>query len=108
VSSQRFIVALLALAALPLVAAGEDIRDPMRPPASAVAAPATAMHWTLHSTAVSGGQRSAVVNGQVVAVGDAVQGARVLDIRQSSVRLATAQGEITLRLPVYEIKKGAR
>ena len=98
---------LLLLAGTP--AAADEVRDPMRPPAGMAAETrAKDIEWTLYSTAVSGGQRTAIINGQVVTEGGTVSGARVLAIRPSAVRLATAQGEITLRLPVYEIKKGAR
>lgn len=100
----------LPLMSIPARGLGADaIRDPMRPPPADVAAAATTQQWTLYSTAVvDGGQRSAIINGQVVGVGGRVHGARVLAIQPGSVRLATAEGEITLRLPVYEIKKGAR
>lgn len=110
----RRILYSLCLLGLPLMSipaatlAADAIRDPMRPPAGVAAAPQAATQWTLHSTAVAGGQRSAIINGQVVSVGGRVHGARVLAIQPGSVRLATAEGEITLRLPVYEIKKGAR
>lgn len=99
---------LLLLAGHPVTA--DEVRDPMRPPAGMAAAETRAqdIEWTLYSTAVSGGQRTAIINGQVVTEGGTVSGARVLAISPSAVRLATAQGEITLRLPVYEIKKGAR
>lgn len=101
------VLAVLAvLAGSPALA--DEIRDPMRPPADAVVQPAAATDWTLYSTAVSGDQRTAIINGQVVTVGSTVGGARVLAIRSGAVRLATAQGEITLRLPVFEIKQGAR
>ena len=88
----------------------QEVRDPMRPPVGLAAQEQREgdIEWTLYSTAVSGGQRTAIVNGQVVTVGGTVSGARVLAISPSAVRLATAQGEITLRLPVYEIKKGTR
>lgn len=89
---------------------GDEVRDPMRPPTGLGASESRGQHteWTLYSTAISGGQRTAIVNGQVVTVGSTVSGARVLAISPSSVRLATADGEMTLRLPVYEIKKGTR
>ncbi|MDX5333570.1 MAG: hypothetical protein LPK58_05950 [Gammaproteobacteria bacterium] len=100
----------LTLVSIPAATqAADEVRDPMRPPAGvAAAAPQAATQWTLQSTAVAGGRRSAIINGQVVSVGGRVHGARVLAIQPGSVRLATAEGEITLRLPVYEIKKGAR
>ena len=97
----------LVLAVSPVLA--EEVRDPMRPPAGlSRPAPSSATTWTLYSTAVAGGQRTAIVNGQVVTVGATVGGARVLAIHPSAVRLATARGEITLRLPVHEIKQGTR
>ena len=99
----------LMIAHVTAAALASEVRDPMRPPAgAALAAVPTQTQWSLYSTAVSAGRRSAIVNGQVVSEGSVVDGARVLRIQPSSVRLATADGEITLRLPVTDIKQSAR
>jgi len=52
----------------------------------------------LQSTTVSTSRRSAVVNGQRVAVGDRVAGATVTDIQAFQVTLQRAGRDITLRL----------
>lgn len=52
----------------------------------------------LQSTTLSPRQRVAVINGQRLSVGDAIQGASVTDIQPFAVTLRRAGREITLRL----------
>jgi len=99
----------LSLVTLFVSAAGnlgaEELADPMRPPdsqdapnsAEAPVAPRPAL--TLQSTLVSGDRRSAVINGRSVGVGERVNGARVVAISASGVRLRDGRGVFTLRLP---------
>ena len=74
---------------MPLQAA---LEDPTRPPTATAAAYATPKkhsrpRWVLTSTLVSGQRRTAVVNDRVVARGDRINGARVVSIEPSAVRL---------------------
>ena len=100
---RKFLVPLLAVAitiAGPAVAAG--VPDPTRPavPVTPVdAAPgAPAPSLVLHSTMVSGNQRSAVINGEFVRPGDTLGEARVAAIGPGWVRLEGASGPTELRL----------
>jgi MSHA biogenesis protein MshK len=98
---------LLSVLCGPLAATTLD--DPMRPPsalgAPAANTPAQGPRWTLHSTVVAAAQRSAVVNGRAVGVGDRVGGARVIAIHPGRVRLLGPEGEFTLRLRTPTIRE---
>ena len=52
----------------------------------------------LQATTVSASRRIAVINGQRLAVGDLVQGAKVVEVQPFHVRLQRAGRDITLRL----------
>lgn len=108
----RWILLIVMAQAMPVVAA---LQDPTRPPS---AAPATANaptpgatsgpRWTLTSTLVSPTRRSAVINDQVLSVGDRIGGAQVVDIQADSVRLRIKGREVTLRLLNTNIKQAAK
>ena len=91
------------------------LEDPTRPPAQAAAvttqSPAAAGNgprWTLTSTLVSPSRRTAVINDQVVAVGDRVDGALVADIQVDSVRLRSGGREVTLTLLKTNVKQPSK
>lgn len=87
-------------------AVSAEVQDPMRPPRTHTASPtAPASVWELHSTMVSPEQRSAVINGRAVAVGDWIQGAQVVAIEPAWVRLRGDKGSFVVRLKTYRIKK---
>lgn len=107
----RLLLGILLLAAIGATAA-QSVEDPMRPPAAGAAGQggvtqAQAPRWTLHSTLVSPGQRSAVINGRSVGIGERVNGARVLDIQPGSATLRGADGEFVLTLTTPSVKKQA-
>lgn len=106
----RAVLALALWLAAMAAVADEPVADPMRPPAVQGRAPAEdqARTLVLHSTLVSGPQRSAVINGRVVTVGERIGGARVLEILPGEVRLRGAQGQFRLRLNNQHVKKQVR
>lgn len=90
----------LGLAAMPIAGLADpfaSLPDPTRPSGWQDGAPAN-QGLVLQSTTVSASRRSAVVNGQRVAVGDRVAGATVTDIQTFQVTLQRAGRDITLRL----------
>ncbi len=104
--------ALLAAALWPGTGIAEPpLRDPTRPPdlrpAKAQKAPA-ARRWHLAFTLVSGGRRSAVINGRIVGVGERIAGARVLAIEPGRVRLRARGREFNLLLLPQNVKKASR
>jgi MSHA biogenesis protein MshK len=102
---ERAVTLLLSLT-LVGAAGATTLDDPMRPPrAASAAATAQTPSWTLESTLVADAQRSAIVNGRPVEVGDWVGGARVLAINPGRVRLAGPQGEFTLSLRTPTIRQ---
>ena len=75
------------------------LADPTRPSSrGAVVMSVSRDGLVLQSTQVSPRQRVAVINGQRLSVGDAIQGASVADIQPFQVTLQRAGREITLRL----------
>lgn len=102
----RYLIAPVLLLGLSLPAAALD--DPMRPPPGAAAtsaAPATATQFVLSSTLIARERRSAVINGRNVGVGDSVDGARVVEIQPTQVRLQHQGRQLTLQLLPVAIKK---
>jgi len=80
-------------------ARGADLQDPMRPPGRAPAArPAAAATIRLEGV-ISGATRVAIVNGRVVAAGEVVNGATILEILADGVRFTRGGRVQTLMLP---------
>lgn len=108
--AERILTGLLSLAlALPLGAAPALI-DPTRParPGEVVAGAqvsGTGERFVLTSILISDDRRHAVINDQVVSVGDRVDGARVTAIQPYAVRLAVAGGTLTVRLPGVDLQQ---
>lgn len=102
----RYLIASVLLLGMSQSAAALD--DPMRPPASAAvtgSAPAAATQFVLSSTLIARERRSAVINGRNVGVGDSVDGARVVEIQPTQVRLQHQGRQLTLQLLPVAIKK---
>lgn len=100
------VAAMCLFAVMPLRAA---LEDPTRPPtASATVYAAPKKHsrprWVLTSTLVSAQRRTAVVNDKVVARGDRINGARVVSINPSVVRLRVGKRDVTLVMLKKDIK----
>jgi len=91
---------------MPLQAA---LEDPTRPPtakANAYVSPKkhSRPRWALTSTLVSAQRRTAVINDKVVARGDRINGAHVVSIEPSKVRLRVSGRDITLVMLKKDIK----
>ena len=81
----------------------ENLRDPTRPPASFGAPPAEGIAPRsptpkLQSVLIGPGRAIAVISGQTVKVGDSVDGAKVVAIREGEVVLRTGKDLQTLKL----------
>lgn len=100
------IVTTMLLLAMPLQAA---LEDPTRPPTATIAIPASSEkaqrpRWVLTSTLISAQRRTAVINDTVVSHGDRINGAKVIHIKPSAVRLRVSGREITLVMLKKNIK----
>lgn len=110
----KLVLSLLMFAILiwasPLLA----LDDPTRPPtikakSSYVSGKKSrGSRWILHSTLVSSGRRTAVINDRVVAQGDRINGATVVSIEPSMVRLRAKGREVTLVMLKKNIKSLSR
>jgi len=109
-ATARPVIALLAcLCALPVAAAAQALRDPTRPPFSGGAAPAgtPVLHgWVLQSVLISKERRHAVINGQLVSLGESVSGAELVAIAENRVTLRTTEGIRTVHLFPEVAKRG--
>ncbi len=100
------IVTVMLLLAMPLQAA---LEDPTRPPSVTTTASASPQkiqrpRWVLTSTLISAQRRTAVINDIVVSRGDRINGAKVINIQPSTVRLRIGGRKITLMMLKKNIK----
>ena len=103
--------AALVLLALPaLLSAAEPLRDPTRPPSAPVQKQAPVpvseaqVQLALQSVLVSDLRRRAMINDQLVQVGDRLAGMLVIDISSDGVVLESAERTVTLDLPRDRVK----
>ena len=103
-----FMGCVMLILALPVQAA---VEDPTRPPGMSEApsirsseSAQVSPRWVLTSTLVSPDRRSAVINDRVVSLGDRVNGATVVEINPSEVRLRASGHELTLVMLKNNIK----
>lgn len=101
VGAATILCALMAMAA-PL---GAELADPMRPGSHETRPAVSGPHWVLQSTLVSDSRRLAVVNGDIVRVGDRIAGARVLSIQFGEIWLERRGRRFRLGLTPTEVKK---
>jgi hypothetical protein len=95
---------LLAL----LMGNAQALDDPMRPPGGAAVSSgkaASGTRFVLSSTLIARERRSAVINGRNVGIGDHVNGARIVEIQPTQVRLQHQGRQITLSLLPVAVKK---
>lgn len=110
--ARLFLTALFVL--LFLTSPIHAMEDPTRPPTAKVTSTYTpgkkskGPRWTLHSTLVSSGRRTAVINNRVVSQGDRINGATVVSIQPSAVRLRDKGREVTLVMLKKNIKSLSR
>ena len=83
-----------------------ELADPMRPGGYEGGATASGPRWVLQSTLVSDTRRLAVVNGDIVRIGDRIGGARVLSIHYGEIWLERNGRRFRLSLKPTEVKKG--
>ncbi len=100
------IVTAMLLLVMPLQAA---LEDPTRPPNVTTMASASPQkiqrpRWILTSTLISAQRRTAVINDTVVSHGDRINGAKVINIQPSMVRLRIGGRKITLMMLKKNIK----
>jgi len=113
--------ALLIVLALALLVPGPqgtahaddvEMRDPLQPPQPpprAQAAPSiNPANWQLASTLVADGRRVAIINGQITGPGEAVDGARVLDVGPGRVRLRAGGQEFHIHSSTPTIRKSSQ
>lgn len=86
-----------------------ELRDPMQPPAAAEpvteAEPAfDRAAYRLRAIKIEAHRRSAMINGQVVAEGEQIDGARVLKIEPRAVVIAIGKQTLSLSLLKHDIK----
>lgn len=88
-----------------------QLDDPTRPPGYRLVLPggkkATTVRYSLSSVRISSTRRSAIVNDRSVEAGDLINGAKVVAIYPSSVKLKKQGKTFTVRL-VSQIKKKTR
>ena len=87
-----------------------QLDDPTRPPGYRLVLPggqkaSTKSHYLLSSVRISKMRRTAVVNDRSVETGDVVNGAKVIAIYPSSVKLSKQGKAFTIRLLSQVIKK---
>ena len=105
---RKILIASLFVLALAKVASAQTFRDPMRP-AGAAPAPTHIAPATLRLEGViDGAQRVAIVSGRVVHAGDVVNGATVLEVLPTGVRLSRAGKIQLLTLPVEPMPGSVR
>lgn len=97
----NFCLLIFAFCLLPFAAAAEVLQDPTRPPAGLsqgnAGAPVTSGPQ-LQSVRISARQRSAIISGQRVKVGEKLGDARVVMISENEVILKGGSGLQTLKL----------
>ena len=105
--------AVLAAAVLLLVpswSAAQSLPDPTRPsdysdrPLTVQDIPGQERSWILKAIKSSGSGRKAIINGELVEVGDELDSARVLEINSNSVVLDQGRNRIVLKLIPDNIK----
>lgn len=100
------LLAAAALLAAPALA-GEELRDPMRPPHTrpATSSPVAAQGFRVSAIFVSDARRIAVLNGKTVTIGDRVDGATITSIGESKVTLAYQGRAISAELKTARIRE---
>jgi hypothetical protein len=90
---------LLAALLVSSCANAQSVRDPMRPAGAAPAARPSGPAALRLEGIIAGAVRVAIVNGSVVAPGDSIAGARILEVMADGVRYSRGGRIQTLVLP---------
>jgi MSHA biogenesis protein MshK len=95
-------LAVATFVSCPIGAVAQEMRDPTRPSAhrdeSGSAASSRVDSWVLQSVLISPERRFAIINGHVVAPGEWVNGALLLEVAEGSATLRTSEGRKMLNL----------
>lgn len=91
-------ILLLFFILLMSLAVHAELQDPTRPADPEMVKGGNVGLPTLTAIMISSDRRTAVINGQVVKVGDEVAGMTIISIEPNSVQLEGTQGKITLTL----------
>jgi hypothetical protein len=106
VPKQPKIIATVLLIALPMCAfADAGLLDPTRPSFMNEVATSPSAEFSVTAIFFSDERQHAVVNGQVVARGDQVDGAKVVEIREDALDLIYRGESITRRLLTMKLRK---
>jgi len=85
----------------------QELPDPTRPPgaqdSSAKDSPRL-QKWILSSTLIANGRRNAIINGQLVTIGQVVNQAKVVSIQPNEVWLLHKQKQMHIKLLARDIK----
>lgn len=104
----------LLLILLPLPVAAESLPDPTRPFGHGVepiqiiqeeALPREQINWRLSGIRISPDDRSAILNGKLLRVGETVDGAKLVEIRPASVLIDFENKRIRVDLLDLDIKQ---
>ena len=110
----RVATGLLLTIGVAVAAPLEGLTDPMQPLIAPAATPsqeasdAPPVVWQLQGIRIDTRRRSALINGQSVAVGEEVDGAKVLKIENDSVVIQSGDKPSTLRLLKHDVKQRSR
>lgn len=88
--------------------AATPLSDPMRPPSRHLSAAAADPTYRLTAILITTEQRSAVINGQRVTVGERVDGARLTDILATEVILQESGRTVAVPLLPLAVKQSIR
>jgi MSHA biogenesis protein MshK len=75
-----------------------ELKDPTRPPGYINGTTTAISTWELDAVIISKERTVAIINGEVVKVGDQIAGNRLVSIGPYSVQLESGDGKITLFL----------
>jgi hypothetical protein len=101
------------ISALAAADTGAMLPDPTRPYAFATTVqaetlPAEGVQWRLSGVRIREGEKSAILNGKVVRIGDRLAGATIVEVNPADVVLTQDGQRIVVKLILSSIKKPAR
>jgi hypothetical protein len=107
------VLALGMISALAAADTGSMLPDPTRPYAFATTIqaetlPAEGVQWRLSGVRIREGEKSAILNGKVVRIGDRLAGATIVEVNPADVVLTQDGQRIVVKMILSSIKKPAR
>ena len=108
-NTRAWLLGLLSLLLGHGQAVASVLDDPTRPPGYRLVLPygkqSRAPNWYVNAIRISPNQRMAIINGRRVTVGDKVDGAVVVEILPTKVRLRHNKKDVSIKLISGNIKK---